>query len=126
MTIVVRLLLTSLSIRAWRDRRPQRFPPASLNAVLAGGGKRLDAGSEGRVVECREAPVQLLKVAEAHAELRHDRGRDVQRLLAQGMAFACQVDAELPLIVRVASPGDQAGDLQALQHRRQRRTVELK
>src|ERR1700691_1894040 len=117
MTMVVRLLLTLLSIRAWRDRHPQRFPPASLDTVFRGGGERLDAGSQGRVVECREAPVQLLKVAEAHAELRHDRGRDVQRLLTQGVAFAGQVDAELPLIVRVASPGDQAGDLQALQHR---------
>ena len=69
--------------------------------------------------------MQFLEFAEAHPELRHHRGRHVQRLLAQRAALLSQVDAQLPLVVRVASPGDQAGGLKALQHRRQRRPVEL-
>jgi methionine synthase II (cobalamin-independent) len=55
---------------------------AHLDAVLRGCGQGGDAGPAGCTVECREAPVQLLKFAEAHAELRHDRGRNVERLLA--------------------------------------------
>jgi len=69
--------------------------------------------------------VQFHEVAEAHAELRHDRGRHVQRLLAQGAALLGQVDAQLPLVLRVAGPRDQARRLKPLEHGRQRRAVEL-
>jgi hypothetical protein len=51
--------------------------------------------------------VQFLEVAEAQAELRHDGGRDVQRLLAkaqlpyaESLAMACF--AELPLAALLA------------------------
>ena len=98
---------------------------AHLDAVLRGSGQGSDAGPARCTVQGRETPVQLLKFAEAHAELRHDRGRDVERLLAQRAPLLCQVDAQLPLVVGVAGPSDQVGGLQALQHRRQRRAVKL-
>src|SRR3984957_19532317 len=116
-TIMVRLLFTSVfpPARHHRGRRQRML----LDAAGGRRGRRLDAGPPGRLVELGEPLVQLHELAEAHPELGHDRGRHVQRLLAQGAALLRQVDAELALVVRVAGPGDQAGRLEALQHRRE-------
>src|ERR1700759_681906 len=107
MTITTTWKTVSSRIRAVRlfTGRPRRRPGV-LDAVLGGSGGGLDPRFAGRLVERGEAVAQLLQLAQAGAQLGHDRGRHVQRLLAQRPALVRQVDPQLAFVERIARPDD--------------------